>query len=566
MRLVALVLLIAGVVSGESTYREWQAIGGYAARTPMPFRAAGLYCEQDARARASTDGNTWSEWITVPHEHDGALVYFGELQRYLETDRDCRVGLIDAGVTTTVAVSPKQRARRAEMPPVVTREEWGCTPQTCPSPSAPSYTTVTHLVVHHSAGGNTSQDWPGVVRSIWVLHVRGNGWNDIGYNYLIDPNGVLYEGRAGGDGVLGAHFSGVNGGTMGVCMLGTFSALAPQTASMETLRDLLVAQALRWKLDPGGRAVHAASGLTLNVISGHRDAGLSARATSTTECPGNGVYTLLPALRREARALTEGDCPLEVSRPYFCAAGVGASVVVEYTLPEGCSSKINGKSDWIDVELGAYHVALHPRSNPGAARLGFVTLDNQKIEVAQSGAEGPEPPCIDFHGVLNSATFDERPLGRGAAFSVFGTGLTENAKVSINGREAAILTAEEGRINAVLPEPTNTGSARISITSNGLTSPERLIWVTESAPAIFFAEGPARAGDTVNVYLTGVGRGTPPWSSNIGAKVALAAVAELPGVWEARIQLPDDIAEGEYDLTLTVSGNTSPPTKLQVVR
>src|SRR5437016_1926200 len=82
------------------------------------------------------------------------------------------------------------------------------------------------------AGGNAATDWAAVVRSIWVLHVQGNGWNDIGYNYLIDPNGVLYEGRGGGDGVMGAHFSCVNSGTMGVALLGTFSVVPAPAAAL----------------------------------------------------------------------------------------------------------------------------------------------------------------------------------------------------------------------------------------------------------------------------------------------------------------------------------------------
>ena len=91
------------------------------------------------------------------------------------------------------------------------------------------------MVVHHSAGANEARDWAAVMRSIWVLHVAGNGWNDIGYNFLIDPNGVIYEGRAGGDGVIGAHFSGVNTGTMGVSMVGTFSSQAPTGARTEAV-------------------------------------------------------------------------------------------------------------------------------------------------------------------------------------------------------------------------------------------------------------------------------------------------------------------------------------------
>src|SRR5262245_44507247 len=123
-------------------------------------------------------------------------------------------------------------------PPVVTRTEWGCPDGQTTTHGTLSYATVTHLIVHHTAMGNEApnSDWPAIVRSIWNFHVFERGWADIGYNYLIDPDGVIYEGRAGGDDVVGAHFSGVNAGTVGVAMLGAFTSAPPTSQALNSLK------------------------------------------------------------------------------------------------------------------------------------------------------------------------------------------------------------------------------------------------------------------------------------------------------------------------------------------
>ena len=64
------------------------------------------------------------------------------------------------------------------------------------------------------------------MRGIEVYHVQGNGWNDIGYNFLVDRFGTIYEGRGGGidQNVIGAHAQGFNSGTVGVALVGNFTA------------------------------------------------------------------------------------------------------------------------------------------------------------------------------------------------------------------------------------------------------------------------------------------------------------------------------------------------------
>jgi N-acetylmuramoyl-L-alanine amidase/Secretion system C-terminal sorting domain/Fibronectin type III domain len=186
-------------------------------------------------------------------------------------------------------------------PDFQTRAEW-CPTGDCPENPNPSTTTVTHLIVHHSAGVNSSSDWAAVVRSIWDYHVNVNGWSDIGYNYLVDPNGVLYEGR--GDNILGAHFCGTNAGTMGVCMMGDFTNITPTNSARTMLKNLLVWKICDIDADPEGSAFHASSNLTLNNISGHQDG-------CATACPGASFYPQLPAIRAEVSQQINNDCALE---------------------------------------------------------------------------------------------------------------------------------------------------------------------------------------------------------------------------------------------------------------
>jgi len=196
------------------------------------------------------------------------------------------------GATPKPAARPREeltrRSDECPSPPLIVRSDW-CPTGNCPPAAAPSVTAVSHLIVHHSAGTNEAQDWAAVVRAIWDLHVNGNGWSDIGYNYLIDPDGVVYEGR--GNDILGAHFCGANSNTMGVCLLGNFQEQEPTEAALAALAALLTWKSADRGLDPLAAALHPASGLTLPHLSGHRDG-------CGTACPGDRLYPLLGDLRQ----------------------------------------------------------------------------------------------------------------------------------------------------------------------------------------------------------------------------------------------------------------------------
>ncbi|MEU6812623.1 peptidoglycan recognition protein [Streptomyces sp. NPDC046831] len=169
------------------------------------------------------------------------------------------------------------------------------------------YTTkVKAAFVHHTASGNnyTCAQAPSVIRGIYRYHVRSMGWRDIGYNFLVDKCGRIYEGRAGGvaRAVLGAHTMGFNSNSMGVAVIGTYSKSKPPAATVQA-----VAQLTAWKLglygmnpksttylkSGGGNLYAKGKNVRLNVISGHRDG-------FATDCPGRQLYAKLGTARATA--------------------------------------------------------------------------------------------------------------------------------------------------------------------------------------------------------------------------------------------------------------------------
>ncbi|MET2985377.1 N-acetylmuramoyl-L-alanine amidase [Aureibaculum conchae] len=210
-------------------------------------------------------------------------------------------------------------------PTVITRSTW-CPTNNCPPNSNPTTTDVKFLIVHHTAGSNTSSDWAAVVRSIWNYHVNTNGWSDIGYNFLLDKDGNVYEGRA--DDTQGAHFSGVNSGTSGISLMGTYNTITPTTVMIDSLKSLLAWKACVKNIDPTATVYHASSGLNLKTISGHRD------GPNATDCPGHKVYDMLSAIRTGVKELVDNCNALSVDDEYFKRTIVYPNPFTDYVIIE----------------------------------------------------------------------------------------------------------------------------------------------------------------------------------------------------------------------------------------
>ncbi|MFO7679928.1 MAG: N-acetylmuramoyl-L-alanine amidase [Chloroflexota bacterium] len=286
--------------------------------------------------RTSPDGQVWSDWYHV-HAHDdwtlpgeaetiGDMIVvpaadnthrFLQYEIHLEDDATQLSALsftfIDTtdGPTTAELLHQQQQldARRPAAangyprPTVISRAVW-CTYTTCDDIVDLEYEPVTHLIVHHTVSSNTSANWAATVRAIYIYHRDTREWGDIGYNYLVDRTGAIYEGHMNEDylnlDVVGIHAGGANAGSLGTSLIGTFTNAAeyptydtPPPAMMNAVADLFA-----WKADQRGIEIYDASrpvNMTWGLphIMGHRDV----YGGTNTLCPGGNAHDLLPWLR-----------------------------------------------------------------------------------------------------------------------------------------------------------------------------------------------------------------------------------------------------------------------------
>ena len=199
----------------------------------------------------------------------------------------------------------------AERPTIVPREVWGARDANCAWPGTDG-TRITHAVIHHTyepTDPPSLESAYAALRHIQNLHMDDNGWCDIGYSYLVDWFGNVYEGTAGtiAAPVTSAHTAGLNFEGIGVAMIGNYMVEYP-TAETITAAGRVAAWALGWygvdsaqdvQLTVAGANNKWAAGtrITVPAITAHRD-------VVTTECPGDAGYLEMPALREVAATVT----------------------------------------------------------------------------------------------------------------------------------------------------------------------------------------------------------------------------------------------------------------------
>lgn len=286
------------------------------------FDLAGVVLDADStvesvevRVRGS-DG--WGEWTTVPVADedsgpDPGSAEYGQARKVTEPvlaagSTEIEVVVPDGSAAEVVLIDggtggggPVQSASAA--PTVVTREAWGaddtlknCTPNTLPG--------YRGAVVHHTVNANTytRAQAPALVRSIYAWHTTGNGWCDMGYQFLVDRFGTVYEGRDGAleGGVEGAQSMGFNAQTFGVSVIGEFSTELPTPEALAAVDSVIQWQLTLDDVDPTGvtELVSAGNGkypegrkVTLPTVMGHRDNG-------QTSCPGDAFYAILDIFRK----------------------------------------------------------------------------------------------------------------------------------------------------------------------------------------------------------------------------------------------------------------------------
>jgi hypothetical protein len=320
------------------------------------------------------DRDVVGEMITVPasdstHQYMQFSVSLGRYQGLAAPIlRELRLTFIDSTLGPTVDEMIAQQAAldnandtaRADdtvsspssypRPTVISRQVW-CTDPDCDYSAGLQYRPATHMVIHHTVSSNSSSDWAAVVRAIWSFHTYTRGWGDVGYNYLIDMNGVIYEGHNNADfqnlDVIGTHAAIANEGGMGTALIGTFATPDEYPVSTVPPQPMLdsAAELMAWKADQRNIDVYGASRMVNTIwglphLMGHRDV----YGGPATTCPGGHAYNLLPWLRDRVASLIGFASPhIYVDE---LSAAFTKSVANWYVGPKGCGNNGHSYYTW----------------------------------------------------------------------------------------------------------------------------------------------------------------------------------------------------------------------------
>ena len=194
------------------------------------------------------------------------------------------------------AIALQAAASGVSQPSIYSRAQWGADEGM--RDGSPRYAAVKGAVIHHTVNANnyTADQVPGIIRGIYAYHVKSQGWSDIGYNFLVDKFGRLWEGRYGGitKAVRGAHISAYNDYTFGISAIGNYETAQPTQVMLNSIAHLIA-----WKLKIHGidaTSTQSFGGDRYPAIIGHRDGG-------QTACPGKYLYAKLGWIRTEAKRI-----------------------------------------------------------------------------------------------------------------------------------------------------------------------------------------------------------------------------------------------------------------------
>ncbi len=375
-------------------------------------------------------------------------------------------GTSDADARVGAAVHGDVAQAAASQPTIFTRAQWGADESLrsyngsgC---ATPDYTGGIRVgFVHHTDGTNgyAPDDVPGILRGIYAYHVKSNGWCDIGYNFLVDAFGRIWEGRYGGidRAVLGAHTGGHNANSFGTALIGDFTSLTPPDVMLSGLEDLFAWKLAPYYADPngtapltsqGGGTSRYASGTTntFNVISGHRDAGY-------TSCPGDAAYPLLDSIRAGVRQrMAAGLVNPAISSRSATYQGAGVTVTAGTLMQQTWSLDLRKTGDtavlrtWTGLSTGdltqlvdlkdatgawlpsgAYTLTLSSNAGQAIAVPWIVGLD-----IKGGPTDTAAPPATRFTPVAPARVLDTR-TGLGSSIGKAPVGARSRVTVKVVG-------------------------------------------------------------------------------------------------------------------------------------
>jgi hypothetical protein len=219
------------------------------------------------------------------------------------------------------------------------------------------YYTPKRFIIHHTAGEDANLNVESTIRAIYYWHAKVKGWGDVGYNYLIDSRGNIYEGRNGGDGVVGGHAFMNNRNSIGIAILGCYedkngkknsTCNTPDNltdAAKNSLNKLIAEKSREFNIDPMGQSEY--QGKMMPNILGHRDVG-------QTTCPGSILYNLLPQIRQFSYNLLQSEGgyikPLPTSAEFIKQSAKEINVEETKTSEVFAEFKNTGQEIWRGYE------------------------------------------------------------------------------------------------------------------------------------------------------------------------------------------------------------------------
>jgi len=414
---------------------------------PRTFQLVGASWKGDGRLELRAgEGGAWTPWTPLVHESptwtdDATMVQLRRSGGGAVTDLHLAF-ITSPPVTPSLAAQPATPTR----PTIITRAGWGADESIRRGPPlyAPS---VKMAFVHHTdtASVYPCSDAPRIIRGIYAYHVLSNGWNDIGYNFLVDRCGRVYEGRYGGTTrpVIGAHTLGMNTSSTGIAMIGNFTSSRPTAAAVTALERLLA-----WRLDVahvdplahaemisgGNEYFHPGQHVVLRVISGHRDG-------SATSCPGAALYAMLPSI---AQAVAKIGLP----KIYYPRTDVNMKRIAPgQSRPVHFLARFSHNTRWTLKLIGPGGLQILTRTGVGSA---LNSTWNGQAPVLPGGA---------YHWTLTApgATSTNRPLGpirdwnRSAHPTSVGGGVVSGGAGSLQAVDGNVLTAASFTTDSRIP-------------------------------------------------------------------------------------------------------------------
>jgi peptidoglycan hydrolase-like amidase len=221
---------------------------------------------------------------------------------------------IVSSVMAPLGILPAAAAQsNPDIPKIISRAEWGADESIMTWPV--EYAPVEKIVVHHTASTVLVPDTDGsgqykdMVNAIYQYHAGKKSWTDvdgttyagfgdIGYNYVIDPNGNIYEGRTGGNGVVGGHVTGFNRGSVGISIIGNYQdgAVGQTNTELNDQVKTSLEKLIGWIAANNNIDLNKTSnfyGKGIDGVVGHKD-------LAATACPGNIIYDQLGAIQTDA--------------------------------------------------------------------------------------------------------------------------------------------------------------------------------------------------------------------------------------------------------------------------